>query len=308
MKSIYKYFLLVILFLGGTIHASAQAESDYSFFGEYLLEIVLGLALVVSVIVLVVLIVILNVLQAFVRKQFEIEKEMAVAAGKEVPVYEESSLFSGFYKKLTDAVPIEREGEVLTDHEYDGIRELDNNLPPWWTALFYITIFFGVVYLGYYHLFGGPSSLDEYNSEVAVAEAKLAALAESSGEADIVVDENNVAVVDDAAQLANGQGLFVQYCAACHANDGGGGIGPNFTDEYWIHGGGLNNIYRTIKVGVPQKGMISWEGQLSPAQIQLLSNVIWNMQGTTPAAPKEPQGDIWTEEVTEVTEEAADGE
>jgi cytochrome c oxidase cbb3-type subunit 3 len=103
------------------------------------------------------------------------------------------------------------------------------------------------------------------------------------------VDENNV-LLADAAGIAEGKTLFIQSCVACHAADGGGGIGPNLTDDFWIHGGSMNNIYKTIKVGYPEKGMQSWESMYSPVQMKNLSSFIKSLKGTKPAVPKAPQG------------------
>ena len=107
------------------------------------------------------------------------------------------------------------------------------------------------------------------------------------------IDETNVEVATDASALAEGQQIFTAQCSACHANDGGGGVGPNLTDQYWIHGGDIKDLFSTIKYGVPQKGMISWQSQLTPAQMQNVASYILTMQGTTPANPKEPQGDLY---------------
>ncbi len=205
-----------------------------------------------------------------------------------VPV--EQDIWTG---ALNNAVPVEREGEIMMDHEYDGIRELDNNLPPWWIWGFYFTIAFAGVYLTYYHITGkGDLQIAEY--EKAMEEGRLqkeAFLAKSGAK----VDENSVVVFTDAAQLEKGKETFKTYCAACHGQAGEGGVGPNFADEYWIHGGGIKNIFKTVKYGVPAKGMIAWEAQLTPVQIQEVASYILTLKGTNPANPKEPQGDLWSE-------------
>ncbi|MFM1876194.1 MAG: hypothetical protein RL266_1931 [Bacteroidota bacterium] len=207
----------------------------------------------------------------------------------------EKSIWEG---SLSAAVPVAQEKDILMDHEYDGIMELDNKLPPWWLYMFYFTIGFGVVYIAYYHFSGGPTQLDEYNTEMAIAqEQKAAFLANAANN----VDENTATILTDATALGNGKAKFETLCIACHAKSGGStqvpaGVGPNLTDEYWIHGGGINNIFKTIKYGVPAKGMISWEAQLTPVQIQEVASYIISLQGTNPENAKEPQGEIWVED------------
>ncbi len=200
---------------------------------------------------------------------------------------------------LTDSVPLEREEEIMMDHEYDGIKELDNNLPPWWVWGFYATIIFSFAYLIYYHVLEGPSSKQEYIAEVETAEAEKAAYMATMANA---VDETNVTLVTDATVLASAKELFTTNCAACHGANGGsmpGGVGPNLTDEYWIHGGDIKDIFKTIKYGVPAKGMISWESQLSPSQMQNMASYILSLQGTNPENAKEPQGDLYAPEASE---------
>ncbi|MCG3167133.1 MAG: hypothetical protein POELPBGB_02917 [Bacteroidia bacterium] len=194
---------------------------------------------------------------------------------------------------LNAAVPVEREGEIMMDHEYDGIRELDNNLPPWWIWGFYFTIAFAGVYLTYYHITGkGDLMIAEYNKQMEEGRLQKEAYLAKAG---AKVDENTVVAFTEAAQLDKGKETFKTYCAACHGQAGEGGVGPNFADEYWIHGGGIKNIFKTVKYGVPAKGMIAWEAQLTPVQIQEVSSYILTLKGTNPANAKEPQGELWSE-------------
>lgn len=199
-----------------------------------------------------------------------------------------------FTQVLTDAVPVEREAEIMLDHEYDGIRELDNNLPPWWLWLFYATIIYSVVYLVYYHVLPyGENQEEEYLSELRAADMEKEAYMATVKD---LIDENSVEYLGDLPDIAAGKAIYVANCLACHAADGGGGVGPNLTDEYWIHGGSMKDIFRTVKYGVPTKGMIAWESQLSPLQMAQVSSYIKDMVGTIPAAPKEPQGEVWRPE------------
>jgi cytochrome c oxidase cbb3-type subunit 3 len=205
--------------------------------------------------------------------------------------------------KLTDAVPVEKEEEVLTDHEYDGIRELDNNLPPWWTTLFYATIAFSVVYLVYYHVLDmGPLQEEEYQIQMANAEAALEEFRAEKAEEGELIDEENVNIVTDESTLAEAGRIYMQYCSACHGNEGQGGVGPNLTDNYWIHGGSVQDIFNTIKYGVPEKGMIAWQGQLSPEQMQGLSSyILESLVGTNPPNPKESQGELYESQGEEMS-------
>jgi cytochrome c oxidase cbb3-type subunit 3 len=204
------------------------------------------------------------------------------------------SFFRKTYLKLIDSVPVEKEKDVLLDHDYDGIKELDNNLPPWWKYGFYFTIIFAVVYMIYYHAAGGKLQAEEYKDELTLAaqqkEERLLASADN-------VNEENVSVLTEPVAISGGKETFTKLCVACHRGDGGGQVGPNLTDEYWLHGGGIKNVFKTITYGVPEKGMVSWKSQLSPKQIQQVASYILSLQGTNPSGAKEPQGDKWIEEV-----------
>jgi len=207
-------------------------------------------------------------------------------------------------KSLTKAVPLSKEKDILLDHDYDGIGELDNPLPPWWVALFWITIIFAVVYWGYYHAFDkGPGQEEMYATEMEAAEAAVANYLNEQGE---VVDENSVVTLTDASALARGKEIYDSKCVACHLSDGGGNnIGPNLTDNYWIHGGSIQDIFSTIKYGVVEKGMLAWETQLGPADMQKVASYVKSLVGTTPANPKAPQGELYVEETAPVEDTSA---
>ena len=190
------------------------------------------------------------------------------------------------WNKILSLKPISEEKDLMLDHEFDGIAELDNPTPPWFMWLFYATIFFGVAYLIHYHVLGnGPMQEEEYTIEMNEAKAaKAAFLAKSANR----IDENNVKI--DAAGITSGKGLFMANCVACHGDKGQGLVGPNLTDKFWIHGGSIQNIFKTIKYGVPEKGMISWEKTMTPKQMSDLSNYVTSLVGTNPPNPKAPQG------------------
>ena len=195
--------------------------------------------------------------------------------------------------KLWGSKPMAEEGEIIMDHNYDGIRELDNNLPPWWTYLFYATIIFAVVYLVRFHVFNGKNQIEEYEQEVAEARTALEAYKKTAKD---LVDANTVEQLTDVADLKAGETIFKTNCVACHMQDGGGGIGPNLTDDYWILGGGIKNVFHTISEGGRAgKGMIAWKQSLKPLEIAQVASYVLSLHGTAPANPKDHEGDLWAE-------------
>jgi cytochrome c oxidase cbb3-type subunit III len=180
--------------------------------------------------------------------------------------------------------------KILSGHEYDGIKELDNKLPKWWLWLFYITIIFAVVYFTRFHIIKtGDLQYEEYNKEVeaALIEYKDAAPAST-------LDATNVTLLTDATALAAGKAIFDKSCVVCHLAQAQGLVGPNLTDNYWIHGCKIGDIFKLITTGVPEKGMISWKDQLTPEQIQQVASYIVSLQGSNPPNPKDPQGEPCT--------------
>lgn len=200
-------------------------------------------------------------------------------------------------KKLTDAKPVEKEGDILLDHDYDGIKELDNNLPPWWLYGFYITIIFAFTYLGIYQVFKvWPSQAEEYQIAMKAAEDEKAAFRSKSKN---LVDENNVTMLTDDASLNVASKLYISSCATCHGDKGQGNVGPNLTDEYWLHGGSISEVFSTIKYGVPSKGMIAWKNSLNGSQMQKLASYIMSLQGTNPPGAKAAEGEKYIAPVEE---------
>lgn len=200
---------------------------------------------------------------------------------------------------LTRSVPIEKEKDIMMDHEFDGIRELDNTIPPWFNILFYSTIVIAVLYMLNYHVFKMSGlSAEEYNDEMKVAAMQREELIRTGA----FINENTVKFMNDDATISEGKTIFNTNCSVCHGPAGGGLIGPNLTDDYWIHGGGVVNIFKTVKYGVPVKGMISWQNQLNPKQMQAVSNYILTFKGTNPPNAKQPEGTIYTDSATVKTD------
>lgn len=243
------------------------------------------LLLAIIIVVLLVIVIIVGVMVymlSFLR---------TILRNENPALQEETSWWESFKTKYVvgKMKPIEEEEEIQLNHSYDGIVELDNFMPPWLRYLFYLTIFSAIVYFLYYSVLGlGQTQIEEYEASLEQAgieaEARGATMLTS-------IDETNVEVDTSTPALAAGEELFNGNCAACHAMDGGGGVGPNLTDEYWLHGGDIKSVFSVVKYGVVEKGMIPWQDQLSPEEMQQVSSYILSLQGTSPANPKAPQGE-----------------
>lgn len=195
----------------------------------------------------------------------------------------------GIINKLLGLKPIEEEKDMLLEHEFDGIRELNNPVPGWFNFLFYGSIAVGIMYFVTYHVTGwGMLQDEEYVVEMKQAEVdKKIYLAKSANK----IDEYSVKVNSEGPVISAGMAIYSANCVACHGDKGQGVVGPNLADDFWLHGGQINKVFKTVKYGVPEKGMMAWEKILSPKQISEVSNYILSLQGTNPANPKAPQGD-----------------
>jgi len=203
-----------------------------------------------------------------------------------------------FYKKwlfkISALKPIENEKDIELEHDYDGIKELDNGLPPWFTGLFYATIVFALVYLVRFHIVGDYTQAEEYVMDNALAEKKVE---EYNKTAPDLMNIDKVTQLTEAPALAEGKAIFTTNCVLCHKADGGGAIGPNLTDDNWINGGGIKNLFKTItEGGRPGKGMVAWKESLKPTEIQKVASYVMSLHGTKPAAGKAPEGEVWKEE------------
>lgn len=297
MKNIYRIIQTIVLCLltTGSLMAQTPADSSaaaapagalptllysWSFYYIAFLFIIMFIAIIVMA----------RVMSRVTNGPIDATKEASLNTGDS----EETFWQTMDRKFFTKAVPVEKEEDVLLHHDYDGIRELDNALPPWWVWGFYITIIIAVVYLVNYHVLGtGVLQKQEYKNEVALAaeiqKERMANMPDA-------VSEANVTVLSTPEALAAGKETFTKNCAACHGQNGEGLVGPNLTDEFWIHGGGIKNLFKTVTIGVPDKGMISWKAQLAPAKIQEVTSYILSLQGSKPANGKAPQGDKWVDD------------
>jgi cytochrome c oxidase cbb3-type subunit 3 len=282
--------LSLLLFLASAGIGQAAASST-DFFADLFVRMIVTAT---GVVLLAAILVLYRLLMVVIRReQQRVYGEHGMLAETE-PVEEQESWFSREYNRWTQAVPVEQEADVLLHHDFDGIRELDNKLPPWWVALFYVTIAFAGVYMVYYHFTDmGPSSHDEYMAEVKAGEAQAEAYLASQANA---IDESNVTLLEDEASLASGKTIYLNNCAACHGQQGEGGVGPNMADDYYIHGGAVADLFKVIKYGVPEKGMISWKSQLRPKDMQQVASYMLTLRGTNPPNPKEPQGELYQPE------------
>jgi cytochrome c oxidase cbb3-type subunit 3 len=299
-KTIRRSVILIALILPGNLLLAQEEGTSVSM--EYFDPLNYLVAFTI-IILLVAIIVMAKVINGLVNSEAGAPKRIEKPQKEDTK--SQSAKLSWWQKldrKLTDAVPLEKEADVMLDHEYDGIRELDNSLPPWWKYGFYLTIVFGVIYMLHYHVIGsGKLQLEEYEDQLALAETEQQ---ERLKEVAALVDENTVMIMDDEMALNEGKSIFIEKCAVCHGNLGEGGVGPNMTDEYWIHGGSINDIFKVIKYGVPQKGMIAWQAQITPVDMQKLSSYIITLAGTNPPNSKEPQGELYVPEKDDAAEAA----
>jgi cytochrome c oxidase cbb3-type subunit III len=193
------------------------------------------------------------------------------------------------WEKLLSLKPLSAEKDVELDHDFDGIKELNNPIPPWFNVLFIGTIIVAFGYFMYFHVFdAGALQAQEYKNEMASAEKQKAEFVKKAGN---LIDENSVTLLVDAAKIKEGGQVFATKCAICHGEKGEGKVGPNLTDEYWIHGGSIQEVFKSIKYGWPAKGMVAWQNSMNGAQMQQLASYILTLQGSNPAGAKEPQGE-----------------
>lgn len=231
-----------------------------------------------------VLLILVNILKTVLKS----DKEKVVVAAAGVKTEPKKTILD----KLNASVEIEKEKDILLDHDYDGIKELNNDLPPWWKYGFYLTILIAFVYMIHYHgSKTGDLQIAEYDKSIEKAKAEVAEYMKTAASN---VDETTVKQLE-GADLDAGKELFIANCAACHGKAGEGTVGPNLTDKFWIHNGSLADIFKSIKYGWVDKGMKAWKDDLSPMQIAQISSYIKTLQGTNPPNAKAAQGDLYVE-------------
>ncbi len=231
--------------------------------------------IVINVILLFILVYLRSMFKNFLS-MVKTEKEIA----KEIPVTKKINAI------LTDAVPIEEESRIMLHHEYDGIRELDNNLPPWWVWMFVATIIFAVVYLFNYHVLGTSDlQIKAYEKEMKKSEREVQAYLSKMA---MNVDETNATVLTEASDISAGKSIFQTNCVTCHNPNGEGNIGPNLTDKSWIYGFDVKDVFKTIKLGTAN-GMPEHNSKLNPIQIQQVASFVLQLKETK---GKEAQGTI----------------
>ena len=214
--------------------------------------------------------------------------------------FKDSAIYKNVVNFLIKPRQNDDEGEILLHHDYDGIKELDNNLPPWWVYLFYACIVFSVVYLIRFEIMGADNQEMELKKEMAQAQIDIAEYKKTAPD---LMDENTVTLLTDAADLAAGKAIYTTNCVACHRADAGGQIGPNLTDDQWILGGGIKNVFHTlVNGGRDGKGMISWKGTLKPKQMQEVASYVLSLKGSNPKDPKAPEGEVWVDPSTPKTD------
>jgi len=293
-----KIFSLLTLSGIATLPVVAQTEKSNWYTSlssmdssQLTLLIILGVVLVVIVLLLILMVYLMSFMMTVFQKE---NPELA----------NEPSWWDSFKERFVTGKmdPVgskDEKAKLMTDHSYDGITELDNFMPPWLQWVFIGSVAFAVIYFVNYTVLGiGPTGEEEYQEEL-----RLEAIAAEARKASLVagIDETTVVFDGSAEAISSGKSIFESNCAACHAPDGGGGVGPNLTDDYWLHGGSIQDIFKVVKYGVVEKGMIPWQDQLSPEEMQQVSSYILTLVGTSPANPKEPQGERFSASPAEDT-------
>ncbi|WP_316811576.1 cbb3-type cytochrome c oxidase N-terminal domain-containing protein [Pedobacter heparinus] len=260
-------------------------------------EILIWALLFVSVSILIVSLLVLKVIRIYIQQSLypskltSPEEKERYRLEQEKPEVEKPQKKT-IWTKLLGLHALSEEKALVMEHEFDGITELDNPTPAWFMVLFYGTIFFAIAYMLNYHVIGwGKSQEQEYAAELQQAdEDRIAFLQKPGAGGANKINESNVEASTDQAVLQAGAALFKTACTPCHGEHAEGAVGPNLTDDYWLHGGKVKDIFKTIKYGIPEKGMVAWEKQMKPKQISDITNYILSLKGSNPAGAKAPQG------------------
>ena len=256
---------------------SVQAASTVGGLSPSTFYIMITIIFLELTVILVLLINVRLLLATQKEKLDVIEMTAAIAKGPKI----------SWWNRFNRFKPIEQESDLDLGHEYDGIRELNNRLPPWWIYGFYITILFAGIYLWRFHVsHTAPLSGEEYNIAVQKADEKVKEYLKQKGE---TVNENTVTMLGEA-DVSEGKKIFQVVCITCHNEGGAGNVGPNLTDDYWLHGADIKSIFKTIKYGI--NAMPSWQNSYSNKQIAQLTSYVKSLHGTKPANAKAPQGEL----------------
>jgi cytochrome c oxidase cbb3-type subunit 3 len=288
-KKIAPFIIFTMLFASNEAFAGEAAKSNAT---TYMSNIMLYVILI-GVILLEIMVL------AYLYRNIKVLLNVIAPSAASEQSKESIIDWQAIWKKIGGLKPMEQEADLrMNDHIYDGtIQELDNRMPPWLSFIFQSTIVFAVIYLFLYQYSNwGPDPVREYKAEVAMASIKKAEYLDKQANS---VDENSVTVLTDEASLSAGATVYKTNCVACHGDKGQGGVGPNFADEYWINGGSIKSIFKTITYGVEAKGMRSWKNDLLPSDIQKVASYIKSLKGTNPPGGKAPQGDLYKEEATD---------
>lgn len=290
--------VMMLILSSTTVFAQDAAPAQSSFWTDPINHPMTPLYLITTLIFVVIVLVAfvgLYLVKVVNLLTVQAEKEKAEKLG--IVYVPRPTWWSKFVKQVNASVPLEQEETIELDHEYDGIKELDNHLPPWWKWLFVGTVIWGVIYFVIYHVSSSmPLQLQEYENELVYAEEQVNKLRTSQPQA--IIDINTLEYSADAEILSNGKTIYTTNCVACHNSDGGGNaIGPNLTDDYWLHTGDLKSIFNTINVGVVEKGMPAWGKTMSAKDVRDVTFYVMSLHGTTPANPKAAQGELYIPEV-----------
>lgn len=289
-----KVIYLIPLLLSGGITFAQQKPAEVlpqAKSGDIHMEILIAAVIATAVIILAAASAVLRTVKIISTELAKPEPVMRPSPAPMLEFEEWAALQKakpGMLTRILGLRPISEEKDILIEHQFDGIAELDNPTPAWFMWLFYGTIAFGIVYILTYHVFDyGKMQEEEYAIEMKTAKAQQTAyLAKSANN----IDENSVQESKEGSVISSGQAIYNSNCVACHGDKGQGVVGPNLTDAYWLHGGKINDIFKSIKYGIPEKGMISWEKTLSPKQISDVGNYILSLQGSNPPNAKAAQG------------------
>lgn len=277
-----KKIKLTALLLGMASVAMAQTTGTENLELPFY-QVLIGIIITLLVITLLLVMYTLQVVAKLLKKE---------VTGTTSDYIEEQST----WEKLLSLKPLSAEKDVELDHDFDGIKELNNPIPPWFNVLFYGSIVVAFAYFMYFHVFdAGTLQAQEYKNELQIAEKQKADYVKKAGN---LIDENSVTLLTDAGRLKSGEQVYATKCAVCHGEKGEGKVGPNLTDEYWLHGGTIQEVFKSIKYGWPSKGMVAWQNSMNGGQMQELASYILSIQGTNPAGAKEPQGEKTTPSVT----------